>query len=131
MFQSWAMWTSVIVDRGVAVRMVTLHRFADDAGTLAGRAGRSQTQVVHRHQDAPLRRLEPIAHVGQGPADDDAHGVGEIAVLELILDVERLVAVAISIGRNGRVRGRTRRREFIRQSRNPLQSSLSAGTWPA
>ena len=80
------------VDGGVAVRMVALHRLADDAGALAGGRGRPEAQVVHRHQDAPLRRLEAVAHVGQGPADDDAHGVGEVAVLQLVLDVQRRIA---------------------------------------
>ena len=51
----------------------------------AAGAGR-EVQVVHRHQDAPLRRLEPVAHVGQRPADDHAHRVREVAVLELVLD---------------------------------------------
>ena len=53
---------------------------------------------MHRHQDAALRGFQPVAHIRQCPADDDAHGVAEIAVFELILDVQsgqrRQVAVA-------------------------------------
>ena len=93
------------VDRRIAVRVVALHRLADDAGALAGGRGRPQVEVVHRHQDAPLRRLEPIAHVGQGPADDDAHRVGEVAVFQLVGDVERVVASPVA-ARNGCERGR-------------------------
>ena len=52
------------VDGGVTVRMVALHRFADDAGTLARRRGWSEAEVVHGHEDASLRRLEAVAHVG-------------------------------------------------------------------
>ena len=85
------------IDGRVAVRVVALHRLADDAGALAGRRGRAEAEVVHRHQDAPLRRLEAVAHVGQGPADDDAHGVGEVAVLQLVGDVERIVPVAVAV----------------------------------
>ena len=77
------------IDGHVAVRMVPLHGLADDAGAFAGRAGRSQAQVVHGHQDAPLRGLQAIAHIRQGPADDDAHRVGEITILQLIGDIER------------------------------------------
>ena len=95
------------VDRLVAVRVVALHRLADDAGALAGRGGRAEAEVVHRHEDAALRRLEAVAHVGQGPADDDAHRVGEVAVLQLVRDVERFVVVAVAVGtgREGRSRG--------------------------
>ena len=78
-----------VVDGLVAVRVVPLHRLADDAGALAGRGGRPEAEVVHGDEDAPLRRLQPVADVGQGPADDDAHGVGEVAVAQLVDDVER------------------------------------------
>ena len=77
------------IDRVVAVRVITLHRLADDAGALAGGCPRAQPEVAHRHQDPPLRRLEPVADVGQGPADDDRHRVVEVALLELLLDVQR------------------------------------------
>ena len=40
----------------------------------------------HGDQDPPLRGLEPVADVGQGPADDDAHRVGQVAVLEFFVD---------------------------------------------
>src|SRR5207248_5192248 len=91
-----------IVNGQVAMWVVPLHRLADDAGALAGGGVWSQPEVVHGHEDAPLRRFEPIAHVGQGPTDDDAHGVGEIAVLELVGDIERFVRRAAT--RRGSVR---------------------------
>ena len=77
-----------VVDRRVAVRVVPLHRLADDAGALAGGGGRPEAEVVHRDEDAPLRRLQPVAHVRQRPADDDRLGVGEVAVAEFVDDVE-------------------------------------------
>ena len=62
-----------------------------------------EPEVVHGQQDAPLRRFEAVAHVRQGPADDDAHGVAEVAILEFILDIERrLIAIAARQRGNGR-----------------------------
>ncbi len=76
------------IDGGVAVRMVALHRLADDGGAFRGRGVRPQPEIVHRQKDAPLRRLQTIAHVRQRPADDDAHRVAEIAVLQLVFDLQ-------------------------------------------
>ncbi len=97
-----------IVDAHVAVRMVSLHRPADDRGTFGRRGAGAQPHVVHGHEDAPLHRLQPIAHVGQRPTDDDAHRVGQIAIPKLVFDVER--------GHRWRaafpIRGGWRRRKF-------------------
>ena len=70
-----------------AVRMIVAAGVAGDLGAFdAGGAGR-EIQVVHRDQNPPLRRLQPVAHVGQAPAaDDHAHRVGEVAVLQLLFD---------------------------------------------
>ncbi len=65
-------------------------------------------------EDAPLRRLEAVAHVRQGPADDDAHGVVEVAVLELVLDVERRL-ISIAARRRGTNRGQIGGGSCIRQ----------------
>ena len=78
------------IDRVVAVRVIPLHRLADDARALAGGAPGVQPQVAHRHQDPPLRRLQPVADVRQCPADDDRHRIVEVALLELLFDVQRL-----------------------------------------
>jgi CheY-like chemotaxis protein len=39
---------------------------------------------VHGVENAPLHRLEPVAHVRQGPAHDHAHGVLEVGALHLV-----------------------------------------------
>ncbi len=53
------------VDDGFAVRMVVTAGVAGDLGAFdAGGAGR-EVEVVHRHEDAALRGLETVAHVGQ------------------------------------------------------------------
>ena len=89
------------VDRRVAVRVVALHRLADDARALARRGRRPEAEVVHGDEDAALRRLEAVAHVGQGAADDDRHGVVEVAVLHLVGDAQTwrpAVALGGSVG---------------------------------
>ena len=74
------------IDGHVAVRVVAFHRLADDAGTLRRGGPGREAQVGHGDEDPPLRRLEPVADVGQGPADDHAHRVGQVAVLEFFVD---------------------------------------------
>ena len=69
-----------------AVRMIVTASVAADLGTLDSAGARRQVQIVHRHQDSPLRRLQPVAHVRQRPADDDAHRVRQVAIFELFFD---------------------------------------------
>ena len=74
------------VDHALTVRVVVAAGVAGDLRALhAGGAGR-QIEIVHGDQDPPLRRLEPVADVGQGPADDHAHCVRQVTVFELLLD---------------------------------------------
>ena len=68
----------------VAVRVVVAAGIADDLRALAVLAAGTEVQVVHRHQDPPLRGLEAIPHVGQGPRHDHAHRVVEVRVLQLV-----------------------------------------------
>ncbi|MNJ31361.1 hypothetical protein D3C77_259960 [compost metagenome] len=74
------------VDRGVAVRVEPAQHVADHAGALRIRPLGRHVQVVHRIKDAPMHRLQTVARVRQGPADDHAHGVVEVGALQLILD---------------------------------------------
>ena len=53
-------------------------------------SARREVQVVHRDQDAALRRLEPVADVWQGARDDDAHRVVEVGVAHLLFDGDLL-----------------------------------------
>ncbi len=52
---------------------------------------------MHGHEDASLRGLEAIAHVGQGPTDDDAHGVRQVAVFKLVRNIKGIVAIAVPV----------------------------------
>ena len=78
-----------VVDREIAVRVIFAHRIADDAGRfLVGFVG-GEAVFVHRIEDAPMHRLQPVAHVRQRPADDHAHGVIEIGALHFVGDGNR------------------------------------------
>ena len=54
------------------MRVVLAHDVADDARALGEAAVRAVAAVVHRVEHAAVHRLEPVAHVGQRAADDDA-----------------------------------------------------------
>ena len=77
-----------VVGRGVAVRVVVADDLADDLGALAVGAVAGQAHLPHREQDAAVRRLEPVAHVGQRPPDDHAHRVIQVRALHLVFDVD-------------------------------------------
>ena len=69
--------------------MILADHVADHAGRLLGRPVVRQPQLVHGVQDPPVDRLEAVAGVGQGPADDDAHRVVDVRRPHLVFDVDR------------------------------------------
>ncbi len=75
-----------VIDRLVAMGMVFADDVADHAGGLAIRLVPFVAGLVHRIEDAPVHRLEPVAHVGQRAGHDHAHGVIEIGALHLLDD---------------------------------------------
>ncbi len=85
------------IDHAFAVRMIVTAGVARDLGALHAAGARRETQVVHGDQDAPLRGLQPVAHVGQGAADDHAHGVRQVTILELVLDRQIDQATSIDV----------------------------------
>ena len=86
-----------VVDRRVAVRVVVTHDVADDARALVVAAVGAVAAVVHRVDDAAVHRLEAVAHVGQGAADDDRHGVLDVAALHLVVEVDGLDPVGLVV----------------------------------
>ena len=66
--------------------MILTHHVADDAGGLLVGLVRREAVFIHRVENAPVHRLQPVAHIGQSPAHDHAHGVIEIAFLHLLFD---------------------------------------------
>ena len=66
----------MVVAAGVARDLRAFHA----AGT------RRKVEVVHGHENSPLRRLEAVPYVWQRSADNHAHGVCQVAVFEFLLD---------------------------------------------
>ena len=56
-------------------------------------ASRAQAQIVARDEDSPLRRLEPVTDIGQGPVHDRAHGISEVRILQFLFDLQVLDSV--------------------------------------
>ena len=76
------------VDRGIAMRVILTQHLADDTrGFLVGRVG-ADAHVVHGIQDAALHGLQAVACIRQGARDDDGHGVVEIRLLHLVIDID-------------------------------------------
>ena len=75
-----------VVNRLIVVRMVFAQYFTDDAGRfLVGGIG-AQPHIVHRVEDAPVDRFQPVAGVGQGACNDDADRIVQERGAHLIFD---------------------------------------------
>ena len=48
------------------MRVISPHDLANDLGTFAGRRLGIQAHLIHGIEDAPVNRLEPVAHIRQG-----------------------------------------------------------------
>ncbi len=65
----------------VAVRVELADHVADGARGLLRLGGGRQAQLAHRVDDAPLHRLQAVAHEGQGAVQHHVHGVVQIRAL--------------------------------------------------
>ena len=72
-----------------AVRVVVAGSVATDFRAFAVAAIRRQAQIVHRDKDAPLHRLQAVAHVWNRARHDHAHRVIEVRLLHLGLNFDR------------------------------------------
>ena len=77
-----------VVDRRVAVRVVLADHVADDARRLLVGPVPVVVQLVHREQHAPVHRLQAVARIGQGAADDHAHRVVEVRPPHLLFEAD-------------------------------------------
>ena len=78
------------VNRLVAVRVEVTHRFPDDLGAFhVGLPGRN-AELAHGVEDAPLGRLQAVAHVGQSAGNDHRHRVFQERLGKFLGDVDGL-----------------------------------------
>ena len=70
-----------VVNRRIAVRMIVTEHVAYTGGGFFKGFIRTQTRFVHRVQDSAVHRFQAVANIGQRAADDDAHGIIDIAPL--------------------------------------------------
>ena len=66
--------------------MVVPHDLADDLGGLAVGPVRRQAHFIHAVENTAMDRLEAVTHVGERPADDDAHRVAQVRRAHLVFD---------------------------------------------
>ena len=72
-----------IVNRRVAVRVVSAEHVADGGRALAERLVMREVVLVHCVEDPAVNGLETVAHVRQSAPDYNAHRVLDIAVFHL------------------------------------------------
>ena len=64
----------------------TEHLTDDTSGLLVSRVG-ADAHVIHGIQNAPLDGFHAVARIRQGARHDDAHGVIEVRLLHLAVNV--------------------------------------------
>ena len=74
------------VDHALAMRVVITAGVARNLSALHSRRSRRKIEVVHGDQNASLGRLETVSYIGQGAADNDAHGVCQVTLFEFLFD---------------------------------------------
>ncbi len=90
-----------VIDRLVAMRVELAHHVADDAGAFGVTLVGVEAQQPHGVHDAAMDRLQPVAHVGQGPVHDGRQGIGQVALFKRLLQIDRFdVVAAVRTGRD-------------------------------
>ena len=98
------------INHRLAVRVVVTARVTANLGAFSMLPVGKERQVMHRVEDAALRRLQSIARIGQGARDDDGHRVIEERSRNLFGDVDGFYFFVGVIHESGRDRF-VRRRE--------------------
>jgi hypothetical protein len=91
-----------VVDRLVAVRVELTHHVTDDAGAFLVGVLRIELEQAHRVQDAAMHRLQAVARIGQRAMHDGRQRIGQIALLERGLQVDRFDILAGAVAGTGR-----------------------------
>src|SRR5437879_314557 len=68
--------------------MVISHNLTNNLGAFAIGTIRCQPHISHTHKDSAVDRLQTVAHIGQGPPDDDTHRVIDIRPPHLVFDID-------------------------------------------
>ena len=69
------------------MRVIFTHDFTNDTGRFFVRFIRRYPQLAHAVKNSSVYRLQTVAHVRQGAADDNAHGVVDIRLLHFVMDL--------------------------------------------
>ena len=69
-----------VVHRDVAMRVELADHVAHDAGAFLEAGGRIEPQQVHRVDQPPVHRLQPVAHIRQRARHDGGERIGEVAL---------------------------------------------------
>ena len=77
-----------VVNRRVPVRVVLANDVTDNTRRFLVGLVIVIAQLAHGEQRPPVYRFQPIARIGQRTSHNHAHGVIEIGLLHLVLDVD-------------------------------------------
>ena len=72
-----------VIDGGVTMGVIPAQHVAHAGGGLLEGLVAGQVILIHGVEDTPVHRLQAVAHVRQGAAHDNGHGVLDIGVLHL------------------------------------------------
>ena len=78
-----------VIHRGVAVRVVLTKHFAHNTGRLFIGFIIAHAQLAHAIKHATVHGFQAVAHVGQGPGNDNRHRVVDVRPAHLVFDVYR------------------------------------------
>ncbi len=78
------------INRAVAMRMVFTHHVTGHTRGFAVRLVGRVAGLVHRVQNPPMHRLQPIPRIRQRAGDDNGHRIVQIGLAHLLLDRDRL-----------------------------------------
>ena len=77
-----------VVHGGIAVRVVFADDIADDAGGFLVGLVVVVAQFAHRVEHAAVHGFQAVADIREGAADDHAHGVIEVGLPHLVLEID-------------------------------------------
>ena len=76
-----------VIECLISVRVELTHHLTHGASGLTVPFFVRVTSLVHAPEDSTMHWLETISDIGQGPADDHAHSIVDVALLHLFRDV--------------------------------------------